>query len=264
MSSLFKDEQAHPLVLLRKYLSMFGLEALEWEPEVIRRSIQDETGTTVAKINLMKLMAAISVANHDSFWRDWQSFHFLSQALNNNVPSAGELQNQSVGQLMVAVDIANAIRADLGAVSTTPEFSESVARYIAAQAQEAGVWYLPSPLDFANQYSAGFMQKCLRCENEEEEQADGLCSYCTERYNTDSLQKMEPDPSLAKKWDASKVVKFVKYPYAEVSNRLTEILTKKAGPLKETQNDICVGKLVVALEYMSYRRAQLRTQSEVR
>ena len=260
--SIFKDEQAHPLVLLRKYLSMFGLDALEWEPEVVKRSVEDETGTSMARVNLMKLLAAITVANHDRFWEDWQTFHFLSQALNNLIPSSGSMQDQSIGQMMVAVDIANAIRQDLGSLTRVPEFSERVARYIAAQAQESGVWYLPAPLDFANRYAAGFMQECLRCGNEEEQQDDGLCSYCTQRYDLDSLQKMEPDERLAKKFDSSKVKPYVMYPYEKVSRRLTQALTRKNEVLGETPEDVCAARLLTGLEYMSYRRSQLARQSE--
>lgn len=258
--SLFKDEQAHPLVLLRKYLQMFGLEALEWEPPVIKRSVEEETGSTIARVNFIKLMSAISVANHDRFWKDWQTFHFLCQGLNNLIPSAQSLHDHSVGQMMVAVDIANEIRRDLGALTDVPIFSERVARYIASQALESGIWYLPEPLEFANRYCAGFKQECLRCGNIEDRQMDGLCSYCTARYDADSLQKLEPNEELAKKWDASKVRPFVEYPYEGVSRRLTEVLTKKDAVLGESQDDICASKLLTGLEYMSYRRSQLRQQ----
>lgn len=258
----FKDEQTHPLVLLRKYLSMFGLDALEWEPEVIKRSVEDETGSSIARVNFIKLMSAISVANHDAFWKDWQSFHFLCQGLNNLIPSAAVMHSHSVGQMMTAVDIANTIREDLGSITNTPSFTESVARYVAAQALEEGVWYLPEPLEFANKYCAGFMQKCERCENIEEEQEDGLCSYCTDRYNCDGLQKLDPCRDLKKVFDSTKVKPFTLYPYAGVSRRLTEALTKKDVVLGETQDDICASKLLTGLEYMSYRRSQLRKQSE--
>jgi hypothetical protein len=211
----------------------------------------------------MKLLASITVANHDMFWKDWQTFHFICQALNNLIPSAGAMHDHSVGQMMAAVDIANRIREDLGSVTTVPEFSERVARYIAAQAQEAGIWYLPAPLEFANRYAAGFMQECLRCGNEEDAQEDGLCSYCTERYDVDSLQKMEPNERLAKTFDASKVKPFISYPYADVSRRLTEALTKKDTVLGETPEDVCAVKLLTGLEYMSHRRAQLKQQSGV-
>jgi hypothetical protein len=104
------------------------------------------------------------------------------------------------------------------------------------------------------------MQRCERCENEEDAQDDGLCSYCTERHSLDSLQKLEPDPELAKKWDASKVKRFTLYPYEGVSRRLTEVLTKKDAVLGETQDDICAARLLTGLEYMSHRRSQLRAQ----
>jgi len=254
--SIFKNEDTHPLSLLRKYLELFGVEALEWEPTVIRKAIEDSTGTSVAKINLNKLFAAISVANRDSFWRDWESFHFLSQCLNNNLPSLGQVQNQTIGQLMVAVDIANSIREDLQTLTETPSFSEEVARYVAAQALESGIWFLPPPLDFANKYACGDSQECRDCGNIEELQVDGLCSYCVDRYDTSSLLSFSPDPDRVSKGQGTNVVSFKKHPTAKVEKRLSEALTKDIT-LKETQVDICVAKLMVGIEYLRDKRKTL-------
>ena len=260
--SLFKDEQAHPLVLLRQYLRMFGRDSLEWAPAVIKTSVEDKTGTTIAKVNLLKLMAAISVANHDSFWKDWETFHLVSQALNNNIPSPGVVQDQTVGQLMVAVDMATQVREDLGAITAVPTFSEEVARYIAAQVLESCIWYLPEPLDFANKYAAGEMQKCRVCGNVEERQVDRLCSFCTDRYETDSLLKFEPSENLVERGQGKEVDLFDKYPADKVQARLADVLSKNIV-LRETQVDICVAKLLTGVEYMKHRRNQLVVQGAV-
>ncbi len=261
--SLFKDEQAHPLVLLRSYLTKFGGEALEWEPPVVRRSIEDETGTSLARINLIKLLAAMVIANRDSFWKEWETFHFLSQALNNNVPSLSTIQNQTVGQLMTAADIATSIREDLGDITNVPTFSEEVARYVAAQALEAGIWYLPEPLSFANKYTSGKMQRCRVCANVEEQQVDELCSFCTDRYSTESLLKFEPSESLVSQGHGKEVTLFEKHPSEPVRKRFEAALTKDL-PLKETQVDICVARLLAGVRYMSHRREQLRSQAGTR
>ena len=259
--SVFKEEQAHPLVLLRTYVRMFGLEALSWEPEVIKQSIEDETSTSAARVNLNKLMAAICVANRDSFWTEWESFHFLVECLNNNMPSLSTLQNQTVGQLMVAVDIANTIRQDLKELSPAPSYSESVARYIAAQALEDGITYLPPPLGFANKYVNGKIQKCKVCGLEEDVQEDRLCSFCTDRYDHTRLGSFLPDPTLVEQGHGKETEVVFKYPSQRIKARLDEVLTKPNTNLKDTQVDVCVGKLVDSVYYMLKRRSQLERQS---
>jgi|SaaInlStandDraft_5_1057022.scaffolds.fasta_scaffold00033_45 hypothetical protein len=260
---LFRDEQAHPLVLLRACLRLFGAEVLEWEPTVVKRSIEDATEATVSRVNFVKILAALTVANRDNFWLEWETFHFLSQALNNNLPSAGAIQDQSVGQMMVAVDIAASIRKELGTLSEVPEFSDEVRRYIAAQLSEAGIWFVPEPLTFVNPLISGLTQVCGECDNEEEPQVDGLCSYCTDRYDADSLLKLEPDEELSKKYDGSKVRVIEKFKTLPVQKRLMDYLTKPATVLRETQADICTAKIVTGLEYMMHRRAQLSRQEAV-
>jgi hypothetical protein len=257
---LFRDEQTHPLILLRTCLKLFGPEVLEWEPVVIRRAIEDRAESNISRVNFVKVLAALTVANRDNFWLEWETFHFISQALNNNIPSAGAMQDQSIGQLMVAVDIANSIRAELGPLSEVPEFSDEVKRYIAAQLSESGIWFAPEPLTFVNPLIAGVTQICDECGNEEEPQPDGLCSFCTARYDTDSLLKMEPDEELRKRYDGSRVRVVEKFKTLPVQKRLMDYLTKPTTVLRETQADICTAKIVTGLEYMMRRRSQLKKQ----
>ena len=138
---LFTGEQTHPIRLLRELSLKYGYEWMEWAPSVLRTTIEEDyDGVSIARVNLSKALAAGAVAARDEFWQDWETFHFLCQALNNNIPSHEELQEHTVGQMMVAVDIATRIRKSLGDLSHVPEFSEQVARYIAAQALNQGVW----------------------------------------------------------------------------------------------------------------------------
>lgn len=257
---LFRDEQAHPLVLLRTCLKLFGQEVLEWEPMVIKRAIEDRSESNISRVNFVKVLAALTVANRDNFWEEWETFHFLSQALNNNIPSAAAIQNQSIGQIMAAVDIANSIRQELGPLSATPEFGDEVRRYVAAQLAEAGIWFVPEPLTFVNPLISGLTQVCGECGNEEEPQVDGLCSYCTNRYDADSLMKLEPDEDLRKRYDGSKVKVVEKFKTLPVQRRLMDYLTKPSTVLQETQVDICTAKIATGLEYMMHRRSQLAQQ----
>jgi hypothetical protein len=244
---VFKNEKSHPLALLRSYLSLFGPAALEWEPFVIKRSVEDRLKFNIPRVVLMKLMAAITVANHDTFWESWETFHAVSQALVGKIPSVSHIDNQSVSDIMLAVDAATRIRIDLGRLGDIPLYSEEVRRYMAAQLHESGVWYVPEPLEFLNPLISKTTQVCGECGNEEEPKEDGLCSYCTDRYNTDSLLKMEPDEELRKKFDGSKVKVVVKLPTAGVQKSLVKALSVGGHVLKETADDICASKLLEAI-----------------
>jgi len=240
----FKNEKTHPLLLLRSYLRLFGVGALEWEPFVIKRSVESRLKINIPRVVLIKLMAAVSVANHDQFWTSWETFHTVSQALVGKIPSVSHIDNQSVSDLMLAVDAANRIRLDLGTIGDIPEFSEEVRRYMAAQLHESGIWYVPEPLEFLNPLISKVTQVCGECGNEEEPKEDGLCSYCTDRYNTDSLLKMEPDEELKKKFNGSKVKVVTKLPTAGVQKALVRALSVGGHTLKETADDICASKLM--------------------
>jgi hypothetical protein len=253
-AEIFKDEKTHPIVLLKSYLAMFGPEALEWEPAVIKQSVEDRTQANISRVALFKLLSAIAVANHDRFWDSWQTFHAVCQGLNGKIPSTSQVDDHSVGEMMVAVDIAKQIRRELGPATNLPDYAEEVQRYIAAQLLDSGIWYVPEPLDFVNELISGVTQICDVCGNEESPKRDGLCSHCTDRYNADSLMKLEPCPDLKKKYDGSKVRTVQKYPTAGVQKALLIALQKGPQSLKETQDGICAAKLYDAVEYLHQQR----------
>jgi hypothetical protein len=204
------------------------------------------------------LLAAITVANHDNFWNSWETFHAVSQALAGKIPSVSHIDNQSVSDFMMAVDSANAIRQDLGSLGDLPDFSEEVRRYMAAQLHESGIWYVPEPLEFLNPLISKVTQICGECGNEEEPKEDGLCSYCTDRYNTDSLLKFEPDDDLKKKFNGSKVKVVTKLPTAGVQKSLLRALSEGGEVLRETADDICAAKILDGLRDLEEYRTQIR------
>jgi hypothetical protein len=258
----FKTSTSHPLTLLRSYIRTFGSEALEWEPFVVKKALEKRLTFSLPRVNFLKLLAAISVANHDQFWSSWETFHTVSQALAGKIPSVSHIDNQSVSDLMIAVDAALRIRKDLGSVGDIPPFSEEVIRYMAAQLHESGIWYVPEPLEFLNPLISGVTQVCGECGNEEQPKEDGLCSYCTDRYNTDSLLKMEPDEELKKKFNGSKVKVTVKFPTAGVQKSLVRALTRGGETLRETEDDICAARILEGIRDLSAYTAELEVQTK--
>lgn len=258
---LFRDEQAHPIALLRALTKKYGIEWMEWPPSVLKRTIEVDFKVSIARVNVGKALAAGAVATRDEFWQDWETFHFLCQALNNNIPNHEELQEHTVGQLMNAVDIAMQIRRELKDLSYEPHFEEEVARYVAAQALNQGVWYLPYPLEFASKYATKRSYKCSDCGTVDEVRfEDGLCDTCVGRWDGERLGDWEPVPALIQRGWGKNIKIFEKNPAEPVRLRVEKALRSPNTILQENRNDICAAKVIVAMRYMQHRREQLAKQ----
>ena len=262
MRPALTDEQTHPIVLLRLLTKKYGVDWMEWPPSVLKKTLYEDFKVPIARVNIAKVMATAAVATRDEFWTKWESFHYLTQALNNNIPHLTEMQDLSIGQMMVSVDIATAIRDELKELSSQPEFSEDVARFVAAQAKHSGVWHLPAPLDFAANYAAGKWYRCSDCGTEAEvTHDDGVCDVCTQRYDTESLGSWVSHPELLKRWGRN-IELFEKNPTDKVKKRLEKALKSPEIVLHEKSEDICVARLLVAMNYMAKRRDQLKEQED--
>lgn len=262
VSALLTDEQSHPLTLFRVLTENYRHEWMEWPPSVLRTTLLKDFGVSVSRVNLNKALAVAAIATRNEFWTSWETFHFLCQALNNNIPDPGLLQEHTVGQMMAAVDIASQLRKELKDLAgETPEFSEEVARYVAAQALHQGVWYLPPPLDFSARYAAKKWYRCKDCGQEGEVLFDdGICDVCVERFDTSSLGGWEPNPHLWKRGLGKNIEIFEKNPTDKVKDRLEKALHSNVI-LKESSEDVCAARLLIALQYMSFRQNQFKEQS---
>jgi len=254
---LFTDETAHPLVLMRVLTRQYGVDWMRWRVPVLRQTVSRDFGVDMARVNVAKSMGAAAVATRDDFWNKWEIFHFLCQALNGHIPHAGELQEHSIGEMMVAVDIASAIRNELGELAPEPAYSEEVARYIAAQAKAQDVWVLPSVLTFAHKYSSGKSYRCLDCGHVDEEEGEEHCEACLDVYNTESLRSWEPCPDLEGRERGTNIELFEKNPSAAVTARLHEVVLDPSIELEVNQTDICVSRLLSAMSYVAHHRKQL-------
>jgi len=254
-SALWSSEETHPFVLFRALVQKYGAEWVNWAPAVLRQSLH-KSGATPARINLSKALATAAIVQRDEFWTNWEVFHFLAQALNNNTPSSRDMQELTVGQMMTAVDIAEHLRKELKTLSYVPSFSDEVARFVAAQAKAQAVWYLPAPLDFAAHLAAGKSYRCGDCGSESEVVFDdGLCDTCIERWSMDSLKDWAPNPALLQRGRGRNITIFEKNPTEKVKTRLAQALTSKIT-LLEKPTDVCVSRLLVAIQYAALRRRQ--------
>jgi hypothetical protein len=249
--TLFTDESAHPLPILTALTAKYGPDWMEWQYPVLRETLSRD-GINISKVNLAKAMAAAAVATRDEFWQYWETFHFLCQALSGHIPNAESLQEHTIGDMMVAVDTAVQLRQHLKELTHMPEFSEEVAQYVAHQALEQGVWYLPAPLAFANPFTVKKTYHCKDCGNEGPLWSDdGLCDSCVGRFETEQLREWKPDPELVARGRGKNIEIFEKNPSAPVIKKLDELLAGKGLPLRENAADNCAGLLLAGLTQLS-------------
>ena len=253
---MLADESLHALTLLKAVLTKYGAECADWDPVVIKKTLYDDF--QAARVNVDKVLAGLSVLQHDKFWNDWQTFHFIAQAFNNTHPTGDTVQKLSVAQMMVAVDTADMIRQSLQSVSYVPVFSGEVAKFIAAQALDEGIWYLPEPLEFANCYSSKTVIHCNDCFNEEylDDQEDVYCGVCTRKYDTTSLLEFAHNDKRLEKGFGKNTTIVVKNPILNVRTILDQLL--EGGPDSVTVNEedadfVCAARLYVALLYREKR-----------
>lgn len=87
---IFKDQFAPPSALLAACLKHFGTECLEWEPELLRKEVEDDYGIKLSDLQSDKLQAAIILLTTDSFECRWEVFEKCC-LLCNNIPVDMEL-----------------------------------------------------------------------------------------------------------------------------------------------------------------------------
>lgn len=68
-------------LLLVLFVDAVGVEGLNWEPGTVKEAIEKEFSVKIPRNNYNKLMAAISIATSDAYWKDLPSFIILTNAL---------------------------------------------------------------------------------------------------------------------------------------------------------------------------------------
>lgn len=128
--NVFRHPDTHPIVLDLLLLRKYGPEWMGWEPETVERHIPIDFKTpTVSDVNLSKIHAVNALHLVDTFWQRWEVFLWCTMALNGIPPDFVTLQVPTVAQVLVAIDIANRIRDDVGWSSEVKDFIATVYRH---------------------------------------------------------------------------------------------------------------------------------------
>lgn len=168
--SAFTLRDSHPVVLDLILIDLFGPQWLSWDPEVIWSEIESELGVDPGvharnKINAVKTLHLV-----DTPWSQWEVLSVVIQAFADNIPDFRTLQRPTPYHIVPSVGIINKIK--------KKEFSDEVGRFTAACFLDDGVYYLPSPVEFAQVHATAPRYKCTRCGNIDSDEDNEVCDLC--------------------------------------------------------------------------------------
>jgi hypothetical protein len=144
----------------------------------------------------------------------------------------------TISELLICVDTMNIL-------NNEEVFNEEVQRFIAACFLNEHVWYLPKPVDFAQEYTAVPRYVCKKCGRVDTDDENNMCDFCG-----------APQSDLEKTLTRD---------YFPVKHRLDVCLElgKMRSTLEENVIDIQVAKLLIALKKLEISKNILKQQAEV-
>jgi len=132
---------------VKKFIKTLNSTLPEWlsiEPETLSIVIQ-KRGIDMSEVSMDMINAIHSIVSTDTPWSDIFIFENVVDALNGNSVIPETITKPSLEDIMVAVSIMQDIKQD-------NSFSDDIAKYIAAIAQDEQILLLPPPIDFTNKF----------------------------------------------------------------------------------------------------------------
>lgn len=168
--TIWKDPEAHPVVLALRLLDRYGQEYLEWDPEVLRLTL-DREGIKLSNAIWTKILAARVVISSPSPWRQWEVFHWVSRGLGGLSPNFYFLEEPELGHLMLGIDV-------MRLFDPQRVISTEVDKFVAAVLKNEGCCFAPPPLDFAQRELESPKLDCEHCGAQHRDDADTKCVTC--------------------------------------------------------------------------------------
>jgi hypothetical protein len=107
---IYKDKQAPAVVLLLVASKEYGMDVLDWEPELVREQIEKDHSITLPTINHDKLHAAITILTTESFEDDWRVFETCCMLFTNTIVDHDEINELEAEDLIVGIAEASLIK----------------------------------------------------------------------------------------------------------------------------------------------------------
>ena len=167
---LYKDPDAHPLVLLLMVLDRYGPDSMDWDPEVLRVTMMRDS-LQVSGTSWAKLMAARVLTASPSPWRQWHVHHWCARALGGHAPNFTYLEEPELGHLIVAADL-------MKIVDPTRAIGDEIAKFVAATLRHAGQVWAPESLAYAQFALEDPQLECGACQALFPDTGDQKCITC--------------------------------------------------------------------------------------
>lgn len=185
--SEFNDDSVSPIILYFKLNNRWGEEWLDWEPETIIGTAEQE-GEEISTLNMSKLFAIRAILKTDKFFSDHRTFEKVCLSFAGRHVDWGITQKPRVHEMCAAIALVDKFL-------KTSEFNDEVAAYAAAIAVDSGFIFLPPQLRFA-QFAFDVELLSVRGEEVLDDQA--------------RIEKMLKSKSVPDDIDASDTVQYVR------------------------------------------------------
>jgi len=228
---LLLKEKTHPAVIDLILIEYFP-EWIVWEPETIWAAIRSLTEQGHVPYLIQHKVGAVQTAhNNEGPWEDWEVFNWVAQPFNDLIANFQYVHKPSIADLMVAINTLGHIR--------KRKYGDEVKQFIASACLDAGVLFVPPPLDFVQDVLDVFEYRCSMC------------------GNIDILDNNRCDLCHAPE---SALVKTPQYfDWREVRDRWNAVRSAELSSLVLTESleDVHIAKLATALLVLNEKEDQL-------
>lgn len=178
---VYQDEKAPAYALLVVVLKKYGLDSLEWEPELLRAEIDRDYDIDISDLQHDKIQAAMSVLTTDHFESDWRVFEVSSHLFNNEPIDHDDLSPLEAEQLAVALAEFNLIKEPDEKVV----FSDEIRAYVGLTCHEYGLHKAPKI------FPTAIMPKSNKADDKEKNEALREIFDAHANYVLDYLEKID-------------------------------------------------------------------------
>lgn len=126
---VFKDETAPAYALLASVLQVYGMDALEVEPELIKEQIDKDYSLKFTQLQSDKLQAAITVMTTNQFEEDWRVFEVVCNVLCNQAVDTESVNPAEADEIATALAEVALIRNSISDDTEGLHYSDEVRAY---------------------------------------------------------------------------------------------------------------------------------------
>ncbi len=169
-TNIWRHPHASPAVLTLLLLDRYGEEYVEWEPAVLRQTLERDD-IKLSNNAWTKILAARCALGSPSPWKQWEVFHYVCLGLSGDSPNFIYMEEPELGHLLAGMEF-------MKMVDPEREPQEEIDKFVAAAFRHDGVLYIPGPLDFAQDELEERKLKCRRCGAVHRDDNDQRCVTC--------------------------------------------------------------------------------------